>query len=574
LRGVRRMRTRLVTRWVLFLSAVVLAALACDASSEVQPTLAIPPTVAPIDLRPVEKISAGDQRTIIAQDAFDTSFDGWTFFAEEPTVGEARHEGGALVAEIELVPESVAVLFRDVSHLTAPVDGYSLTLSVQGRPFYLFLAASEADGSNYQLLLPVYPQDGEQEVHAPLAWFILSDASQDENGQLDPAQLNQVGLLDASSFLGVFGLGTLRLEGVTYWTGSPEIAFRCGGDGEMREPLSVGVDAGFLPRGEEEHSQWTVNGSPIGPLSLFTAQGVNALRLRIWVGEKGESHAEYALELGRRALDQGWDVYAVLFLSPDWADVNKQPAPPEWEDLLLQERTDAIRIYAEDITRRLLDAGIDPLYYAIGNEIDYGISGVFAAIEERSANVLRRDIWPAEAELIKAGIDGVRAVDPEAKIMLHIALSFDPFFSEAFFAAMRDLEVPFDLIGLSYYPSAMGPLSAMRFCQTLERLKTTIDLPVVIAEFAYPAEVPTGGPFGGWQYEVPGYPHTPRGQAEWLADFLTDMRIRADVVGAYYFSPTFYWSGELWGPFALFDAEGEARPALGAFSAGVSPVEP
>ena len=568
------MLRRTFPRLILIITALVFAAVSCDPSSEIQPTLAVPPTVAPVDPQPVEQLGDDDQRRVLAQDTFDTSFDGWTFFVEEPTLGVAWQESGALQAEIKLVPESIAVLFRDVSFLTEPIDGYSLTLSVQGRPFFLFLAASEADGSNYQLLLPIFPQDGLQEVHAPLDWFILGADSQDENGQLDPAQLSQVGLLDASSFFGALGVGTLRLESVTYWTGSPETSFRCGGAGVRSESFNVGVDAGFLPRGEEEHSQWTVNGSPIGPLSLFTAQGVDALRLRIWVGEKGESHAEYALELGRRALDEGWDVYPVLFLSPDWADVNKQPAPSEWEDRPLPERVDAIRHYAEDITNRLIEAGIEPVYYAIGNEIDYGISGVFAALEERSVDALRRDIWPAEAVLIKAGIDGVRAADPEAKIMLHIALSFNPFFSEAFFAAMQDLGVPFDIIGLSYYPSAMGPLSAIRFCQTLERLKKTIDLPVVIAEYAYPAEVPYGGPFGSWKYQISRYPHTPEGQAEWLADFLTDMLSREDVIGAYYFSPTFYWSRELWGPFALFDAEGEARPSLGAFSAGISPVGP
>ena len=568
------MRKRTIPRLGFLIAAMVFAALACGASSEMPPTLAVPPTVALVDSQPANQLRDEGYRRVLAEDSFETSFDGWTFFAEEPALGEARRESGALVGEITLAPESIAVLFRDVSHLTEPINGYSLTLSVQGRPFYLFLAASEADGSNYQLLLPVFPQDGLQEVHAPLEWFILGDDSQDENGQLDPAQLSQIGILDASSFFGALGVGTLRLEGVSYWKGYSETSFRCGGVGGQLELFNVGVDAGFLPRGEEERSQWTVNGSPVGPLSLFTAQGVNALRLRVWVGEKGESHAEYALDLGRRALDEGWDVYPVLFLSPDWADVNKQPAPPAWEDLPLEETADAIRIYTEDITNRLIEAGIEPVYYAIGNEIDYGISGVFAALEERSVDALRQDIWPAEAELIKAGIDGVRAADPEAKIMIHIALSFNPFFSEAFFGAMRDLGVPYDIIGLSYYPSAMGPLSAMRFCQTLERLKITVDLPVVIAEYAYPAELPYGGPFGGWQYQVPGYSLTPNGQATWLADFLTDMRSRDDVIGAYYFSPTFYWSGELWGPFALFDAGGEARPAMGAFSAEISPVGP
>jgi hypothetical protein len=118
---------------------MVFTALACGASGEMPPTLAVPPTVAPVDSQPAEQLQGEGYRRVISEDAFDTSFDGWTFFAEEPALGEARRESGALVGEITLFPESIAVLFRDVSHLTEPIDGYSLTLSVQGRPFYLLV---------------------------------------------------------------------------------------------------------------------------------------------------------------------------------------------------------------------------------------------------------------------------------------------------------------------------------------------------------------------------------------------------------------------------------------------------
>jgi hypothetical protein len=53
-----------------------------------------------------------------------------------------------------------------------------------------------------------------------------------------------------------------------------------------------------------------------------------------------------------------------------------------------------------------------------------------------------------------------------------------------------------------------------------------------------------------------------------LADLLAGMQKRDDVVGVYYFSPEFWFSGELWRPFALFDGEGHARPALESFSIG------
>jgi arabinogalactan endo-1,4-beta-galactosidase len=71
--------------------------------------------------------------------------------------------------------------------------------------------------------------------------------------------------------------------------------------------------------------------------------------------------------------------------------------------------------------------------------------------------------------------------------------------------------------------------------------------------------------FEEWRHPLPDYPLTPEGQAWWLADLLATMYNRGDVLGVYYFGPDFWFSGELWGPFALFDSKGEARPAMASF---------
>ena len=68
------------------------------------------------------------------------------------------------------------------------------------------------------------------------------------------------------------------------------------------------------------------------------------------------------------------------------------------------------------------------------------------------------------------------------------------------------------------------------------------------------------------RHALPGYPLTPDGQAWWLADLLRAMSQRGDVIGVYYFSPGFWFSGELWGPFALFDGRGQARPSVASLS--------
>ena len=129
---------------------------------------------------------------------------------------------------------------------------------------------------------------------------------------------------------------------------------------------------------------------------------------------------------------------------------------------------------------------------------------------------------------------------------------------------MRGLRVDYDYIGLSYYPTAFGMAATSRVCETLNILSAEIGKPLIICETAYPAEMPTGGMFEAWRYAIPGYPLTPEGQARWLSDMLEGMMQRGDVIGVYYFSPDFWFSGELWGPFALFDDQGIARPGIGS----------
>ena len=104
-----------------------------------------------------------------------------------------------------------------------------------------------------------------------------------------------------------------------------------------------------------------------------------------------------------------------------------------------------------------------------------------------------------------------------------------------------------------------------RLCRTLERLVQETGKPAIIVETAYPALPPSGGMFADWRHPLPGYPLTPQGQAWWLSDFLRMMKSHGNVFGVYVFSPDFWFSGDLWGPFALFDEKGNARPAIGSF---------
>jgi arabinogalactan endo-1,4-beta-galactosidase len=504
-------------------------------------------------------------------DRFDQSAEEWISFAEDGALSEVDQSPvGGLQWSVDVPPERIAVVKRDWSAL-AEADGLTIILTSLDRPTLLILSVHEVDGSAFSVVLPLEHGDLTQYSIAYEEFGLHAD-SEDENDGLDPEQLNSLSLIDFTAYISSPGSNRVLLEEIVLWEGAPDrtnITCSIPDSGEGPQNFRVGVDASFVPVGEQQgHSFWVAD-DRVDPLELLAANGANAFRLRLFVGEKGEFKLDFATELAKRAAQTGLKPYLILFLSDDWSDVNKQPAPAEWADLTLEERAEAIRKYSNETVQHFIHQGIKMDFYEIGNEIDYGIAGVFADTRHpRDPHSLRQSIWVNEAFLIKAAIEGVRTADPEAKILLHIATSWSPDFASAFFQAMIDLGVDYDYIGLSYYPSAFGSLTSIQLCVTLDRLSAELGKPIIIAETAYPAEPPTGGLFHDWRRSVYGYPLTPEGQAWWLMDFLEAMRGRGDVLGVYIFSPGFWFSGELWEPFALFDSEGRARPAVSSLNPG------
>ena len=550
---------------VALIPALLLAACALACQSTPTPTLAPAPRLDPIPTRAAPSSTA---LVPTAVEGFDAGIEGWHAWAEEGSRSEVTwNQAGKLLWTSDPAPGQATVLFHEWPALSG-ADGLTIRLTSLDRFAYVILGVNEADGSAYSVVLPLGAARPVEHTIS-FAGFGLNGNSEDENGQLDRGQIASLGLVDISGVIAAPLSNQVAVDEITLWTGEPAPADLSCGTTQARPAgeFRVGIDANYVPQGEQRGESFRASSRPVDPLDLFAANGVDGFRIRLWVGNEGESKLDYATDLARRAQQAGMHPYLVLFLSDDWSDVNKQPAPAAWANLPVDERAAAIRAYARETAQHFVDQGITLDFYEIGNEIDYGISGVFAdATHPRDPATLRADTWPDEAQLIQAAIDGVREADPDARFLLHIATGWDGDFAVAFFQAMTDLGVTYDYAGLSYYPTSFGPPIAAELCHTLDRLGSEIGKPIVIAETAYPAEPPTGGMFGDWRRPLPGYPLTPEGQAWWLADLLAGMRARGDVRGVYVFSPDFWFSGELWGPFALFDDQGEARPAVASFN--------
>lgn len=330
----------------------------------------------------------------------------------------------------------------------------------------------------------------------------------------------------------------------------------------------LGVDANYSLGMEREGQQWRWDGKRRELFQGMADSGVRGLRVRLWTKDEGSNGKRYATEVVKRALAAGLDPYLVIFLSDDWADLMKQPAPAAWKDQPLDQRVETVKRYSRDIVAHFRQQGLKSHLYEIGNEIDYGICGVYPGKStKKSPASLSRHIWPQAAQLIRASQAGVLEADPEAKFMLHIAHWWDVNFVTAFFKFMLSHEVRVDYAGLSYFPSSNigGSLQIEQFGHVVSALHKAIVRPIIVPETAYPSTADFKGQFARWKKEVPGYPLTPDGQRRWLSDFNDACAHHPAISAVYYWSPE--WCGEgMWKAMALFDSDGQARPAWSAFA--------
>lgn len=269
--------------------------------------------------------------------------------------------------------------------------------------------------------------------------------------------------------------------------------------------------------------------------------GVNYIRLRVWNDPYDENGNGYgggnndvktAVELGKRATKYGMKVCIDFHYSDFWADPKRQHAPKAWENMTLEEKTEALYDYTKESLKELLDAGVDVCMVQIGNEINYGMSG-----ETDPDNVLA---------LLKSGSKAVREVSEENKQEIEIVVHYTKINeSKKLYQLVKNLNdggLDYDTIGLSYYPFWDGSMKNMQ--NVVKTIREEYGKKVVIAETSYCYTSQDGDGSGnslkGTDDLVDGYPATVQGQTSMIRDVIA----AANEAGA---SGVFYWEG-VWLP--------------------------
>ncbi len=333
----------------------------------------------------------------------------------------------------------------------------------------------------------------------------------------------------------------------------------------------MGIDANYVAEKIENGDEWFHEGSKIDIYNFFGKRKSNSFRTRLWTNEGGKNCLENATQMAKWAQGNGSIPYLVIFLSDDWAAIDNQPIPKIFEGLSFEERLAEVEEYSKNVTQHFIDEGVNMEFYEIGNEIDFGLCGVYATDKDPRYNLtwLRENIWYNESRIINASIKGIRQVDPTAKIMLHIAIS-DPAFATAFYTAMRDYGVPYNIIGLSHHPVAGGDGSNNGFKETVKILSSS-GLPgsnqIVIPETSYSSQNNGSIYFIYWNRSITGFPLTPEGQKSWVLYQLEWNYQHPNVVGMNYWSPEFY--DTIWEGFSWFNMTGQnkgiSKPVVDAY---------
>lgn len=355
-----------------------------------------------------------------------------------------------------------------------------------------------------------------------------------------------------------------------------------------------GMDLSTLLELQECGARYYDGGKEENVLSILKKYGMNAVRLRLWADPYAADGTAYGagtndlprtLRMARMAVNEGLDFLLDIHYSDFWTDPGKQIKPKAWASYSVAELEQAMYDYTRETMIKLKEESVFPTMVQIGNELSNGM------------------LWPegkvpAYAQLarfINAGIRGVRAVDRELPVMIHLDNGGNHALYREWFDQFMKYGEEFQVIGLSYYPFWHGSLTDLSNNMNDIALRYGKELIVAEVSMGYTMEDYRGrekqdiSNLKGMATRPElvaklDYPMTVQGQSRFMQDFMTRIREVPEGRGRgfYYWEPAWIpvpgsgWAtpaslaymkdpgpcGNEWANQALFDYDGNALPTL------------
>jgi arabinogalactan endo-1,4-beta-galactosidase len=255
---------------------------------------------------------------------------------------------------------------------------------------------------------------------------------------------------------------------------------------EQRKSYILGADISSLTEYVDNGAVFVdTDGVEKSMLALLKNHGFNYIRLRTFVepnadfgyasaiGEGCESKAEayndkaHIIEMAQQVKAAGMKLLLDFHYSDTWADPSKQVIPEQWRSInTIDDLAQAVKNYTTEVLTEMKSADVLPDMVQIGNEITPGLlihipttdSDCFGNNSTVNQGVNGSvDNWNNLATLLKAGINGVKQVDDNIDIMLHVENTQDKEGVAQWVNKAIEYSVDFDVLGLSAYERWQGP---------------------------------------------------------------------------------------------------------------------
>lgn len=235
-----------------------------------------------------------------------------------------------------------------------------------------------------------------------------------------------------------------------------------GGTGDNEAPeafrLCKGADISWLTEMEAKGWKFYYDDGKEGDcIDILKGKHVNAIRLRVWVNPVNSwCGTADVISKAKRAADAGMDLMIDFHYSDTWADPSKQTVPKAWEGQDAIQLCASIGTYTRDVLTQLKNQGITPKWVQVGNETGNGMLWPYGQADKNPKTY---------ADMVSAGYDAVKAVCPDAKVIVHLQNGQDMSLFSWNLDILKRYGAKYDVVGMSLYPEPGNYASYVEQCK-------------------------------------------------------------------------------------------------------------
>ena len=215
--------------------------------------------------------------------------------------------------------------------------------------------------------------------------------------------------------------------------------------------FAKGADVSWLTEMEQDGVKfYDQNGKATECMKLLREEGTNSIRLRVWVNPEGGWCAKNdVIAKACRAQALGYRLMIDFHYSDTWADPGNQKVPAAWQNYTFEQMKQAVADHTKDVLSALKERGVTNVEWVqVGNETRDGMlfssdEAVTGKASKNAANF---------AAYVNAGYDAVKAVYPQAKVVVHVDEGNNLGRYTWLFGELKKKGGKWDIIGMSLYP--------------------------------------------------------------------------------------------------------------------------